>query len=99
MPSDILDEWLDKTRLGLVDIPSDDPTWEIATEIIKACAEKMGLTLDRSTLRVMAFTIAASQTLQMTLTEAEPGDPDFGDAVVATLGLLSGCIVRTLGDG
>lgn len=92
----MLDGWLDAVRLAQATVDPPDRLRSEVDAVVEGVAAASDTTLDRSTLRAMAFAVAASQAVQVLLTPASPGDSDFPNSVLDSISALSDFIVRRL---
>jgi hypothetical protein len=100
---DDLDGWIDAVRLSAVARLGDlDPDVverrAAADDLLDHLAGRMGITLDRPTLRTMAFALAAVQALHIVTSTVPPDDPGFSSTVVDVMGQTIDLIVRRYDD-
>jgi hypothetical protein len=96
---DMLDGWIDTARLSAADLyggldtgrdAAGDPLGDLLDEL----AASMHVTLDRPTLRTMAFTLAAVQSMHVVSSPAAPDEPGFAASIVSVLGRAIDLVVR-----
>jgi hypothetical protein len=96
-----LDGWIDAVRLSAADRLGDLDVTDrraAADDLFDQLAGQMNITLDRPTLRTMAFTLAAVQALQVVTSPVPPDDPGFAAGVVDVMGRAIDLVVRRYDD-
>jgi len=94
----LLEAWMEGARTSIeANIDVDDVVGRAAYDMhLDRLAEAMDVTLDRATLRTMAFTLAATQALLIGTTNVNPDDPAFPKHVVDATGRTIDVVLRRL---
>lgn len=93
----VLDGWLDAARDITRQAHRGGETAALS-RLLDDIAQRSGVFLDPTTLRTMAFTLAAIQAAHLTSTDLTPEDPGFAEHLVAALGVFA-CVVVDRMDG